>query len=154
MPRLVFRWELAQPYARTSHGGLAARSGGVGLHSRQLRRAAMRWHHRRAARLSPGQRNNACSCHNAGVRMRSNAEAGPLPPGNCDLSLPFIESQIAAVADPGGSPWGGGGLRGTCGAVAQQPEEPGPAWLAFWDLYHAWVLQLFCNHGDRHFGRR
>ena len=37
-----------------------------------------------------------------GVRLRSNPECGPLPPPECDLKLPFIESQCAAVADMGG----------------------------------------------------
>ena len=35
-----------------------------------------------------------------GVRLRSNPECGPLPPAECDLNLPFIETQLAAV--PGG----------------------------------------------------
>ena len=33
-----------------------------------------------------------------GVRLRSNPECGPLPPPECDLNLPFIESQLCAVA--------------------------------------------------------
>lgn len=36
-----------------------------------------------------------------GVRLRSNPLCGPLPPAECDLNLPFIETQCAAVADPG-----------------------------------------------------
>lgn len=36
-----------------------------------------------------------------GVRLRSNPECGPLPPAECDLNLPFIESQLVAVADQG-----------------------------------------------------
>lgn len=41
-----------------------------------------------------------------GVRLRSKPEAGPLPPPDCDLNLPFIESQIVAIADPGETlPW-------------------------------------------------
>ena len=36
-----------------------------------------------------------------GVRLRSNPECGPLPPAECDLNLPFIESQLVAVADTG-----------------------------------------------------
>ena len=38
-----------------------------------------------------------------GVRLRSNPECGPLPPAECDLNLPFIESQLVAVADQGES---------------------------------------------------
>jgi sucrose-6-phosphate hydrolase SacC (GH32 family) len=38
-----------------------------------------------------------------GVRLRSNGECGPLPPANQDLHLPFIESQLMAVAEPGGA---------------------------------------------------
>ena len=34
-----------------------------------------------------------------GVRLRSNPECGPLPPAECDLNLPFIESQLVAIAD-------------------------------------------------------
>jgi hypothetical protein len=37
-----------------------------------------------------------------GVRLRSNPGCGPLPPANQDLHLPFIESQLLAVADKGG----------------------------------------------------
>ncbi len=33
----------------------------------------------------------------SGVRLRSNPTCGPLPPSECDLQLPFIESQCAAV---------------------------------------------------------
>jgi len=36
----------------------------------------------------------------AGVRLRSNPDSEPLPPPNQDLNLPFIESQLTAVADP------------------------------------------------------
>lgn len=36
-----------------------------------------------------------------GVRLRSNPECGPLPPAECDLNLPFIESQLVAIADRG-----------------------------------------------------
>ena len=36
-----------------------------------------------------------------GVRLRSNPECGPLPPPECDLNLPFIESQLCAVASMG-----------------------------------------------------
>ena len=36
-----------------------------------------------------------------GVRLRSNPECGDLPPTECDLNLPFIESQLSAVPDPG-----------------------------------------------------
>lgn len=36
-----------------------------------------------------------------GVRLRSNPDYGPLPPQECDLQLPFIESQGMAVALPG-----------------------------------------------------
>ena len=36
-----------------------------------------------------------------GVRLRSNPECGDLPPPECDLNLPFIESQLSAVPDPG-----------------------------------------------------
>lgn len=36
-----------------------------------------------------------------GVRLRSNPECGPLPPQECDLNLPFIETQLVAVADKG-----------------------------------------------------
>jgi len=36
-----------------------------------------------------------------GVKLRSNFdESSPLPPKECDLQLPFIETQLAAVADP------------------------------------------------------
>ena len=31
-----------------------------------------------------------------GVRLRSNPECGELPPSECDLNLPFIESQLIA----------------------------------------------------------
>lgn len=34
-----------------------------------------------------------------GVRLRSNPECGPLPPAECDLNLPFIETQLAAVPE-------------------------------------------------------
>ncbi|GFH22003.1 arabinanase/levansucrase/invertase [Haematococcus lacustris] len=34
-----------------------------------------------------------------GVRMRGSAAAGPLPPPECDLGLPFIESQCLVVAE-------------------------------------------------------
>ena len=34
-----------------------------------------------------------------GVRLRSNAEAGPPPPPEHDLQLPFVESQLAAVPE-------------------------------------------------------
>jgi sucrose-6-phosphate hydrolase SacC (GH32 family) len=37
-----------------------------------------------------------------GVRLRTNSDAPPLPPPDCDLHLPFIESQLYAVpTDPG-----------------------------------------------------
>jgi hypothetical protein len=37
-----------------------------------------------------------------GVRLRSSPTCGPLPPAECDLQLPFIESQCSASpADPG-----------------------------------------------------
>lgn len=36
-----------------------------------------------------------------GVRLRSNPDCGPLPPQECDLNLPFIESQLIAVPEPG-----------------------------------------------------
>jgi hypothetical protein len=36
-----------------------------------------------------------------GVRLRSNQDTGPLPPAECDLQLPFIESQLLARADKG-----------------------------------------------------
>ncbi len=36
-----------------------------------------------------------------GVRLRTNVDAGPLPPAECDLGLPFIESQCCAVAAQG-----------------------------------------------------
>lgn len=36
-----------------------------------------------------------------GVRLRSNPHCGPLPPEENDLQLPFIESQLMAVADIG-----------------------------------------------------
>lgn len=40
-----------------------------------------------------------------GVRLRSSPTCGPLPPSECDLHLPFIESQCAAYpADPGADP--------------------------------------------------
>ena len=34
-----------------------------------------------------------------GVRLRSNPECGELPPAECDLNLPFIESQLSAIPD-------------------------------------------------------
>lgn len=34
-----------------------------------------------------------------GVRLRSNPECGELPPADCDLNLPFIESQLSAIPD-------------------------------------------------------
>lgn len=34
-----------------------------------------------------------------GVRLRSNPECGPLPPAECDLNLPFIETQLAAAPE-------------------------------------------------------
>ena len=39
-----------------------------------------------------------------GVRLRSNAEAGPPPPPEHDLQLPFVESQLAAVPESSGDP--------------------------------------------------
>ena len=36
-----------------------------------------------------------------GVRLRSNPDCGPLPPQDCDLNLPFIESQLIAIPEPG-----------------------------------------------------
>ncbi len=33
-----------------------------------------------------------------GVRLRGTADAGPLPPPECDLGLPFVESQCAVRA--------------------------------------------------------
>ena len=36
-----------------------------------------------------------------GVRLRSNPSCGPLPPAECDLNLPFIETQLVATADQG-----------------------------------------------------
>lgn len=36
-----------------------------------------------------------------GVRLRSNEACGPLPPSECDLNLPFIETQLIATADEG-----------------------------------------------------
>ena len=36
-----------------------------------------------------------------GVRLRSNQDCGPLPPSECDLQLPFIESQLIARCDKG-----------------------------------------------------
>lgn len=37
-----------------------------------------------------------------GVRLRTNPDAQPPPPPECDLHLPFIESQLYAVPrDPG-----------------------------------------------------
>jgi beta-fructofuranosidase len=37
-----------------------------------------------------------------GVRLRTNVDAQPLPPPECDLHLPFIEAQLYAVPrDPG-----------------------------------------------------
>jgi hypothetical protein len=36
------------------------------------------------------------------VRLRTNVDAQPLPPPECDLHLPFIEAQLYAVPrDPG-----------------------------------------------------
>ena len=48
-----------------------------------------------------------------GVRLRSNSECGPLPPPGQDLQLPFVESQLLAVADTSA---GGGGLGAAAGA--------------------------------------
>ncbi len=39
-----------------------------------------------------------------GVRLRSNPDCGPLPPQECDLNLPFIESQLIAVPESGAQP--------------------------------------------------
>ena len=39
-----------------------------------------------------------------GVRLRSNPECADLPPPECDLNLPFIESQLAAVPEEGARP--------------------------------------------------
>lgn len=39
-----------------------------------------------------------------GVRLRSNQDCGPLPPADCDLQLPFIESQLMARCDPSATP--------------------------------------------------
>jgi sucrose-6-phosphate hydrolase SacC (GH32 family) len=36
-----------------------------------------------------------------GVRLRSNPECGALPPPEHDLNLPFVETQLSAVADRG-----------------------------------------------------
>lgn len=44
---------------------------------------------------------NAPTILYTGVRLRSNPDCGPLPPQECDLQLPFIESQGMAVALPG-----------------------------------------------------
>ena len=41
------------------------------------------------------------ACVDAGVRLRSNPGCGPLPPPECDLNLPFIESQLIAIPDEG-----------------------------------------------------
>jgi beta-fructofuranosidase len=50
-----------------------------------------------------------------GVRLRTNADGQPLPPPECDLHLPFIESQLYAVPrDPGEAE---GGL---CVCIAQR----------------------------------
>jgi hypothetical protein len=41
-----------------------------------------------------------------GVRMRGQADAGPLPPKESDLGLPFIETQLLVHAeDPIGKSW-------------------------------------------------
>jgi beta-fructofuranosidase len=50
-----------------------------------------------------------------GVRRRENPECGPLPPPEHDLNLPFIESQLAAVAVPG--------ERARCHACHVQPSR-------------------------------
>jgi hypothetical protein len=59
-----------------------------------------------------------------GVRLRTNAAAGPLPPADRDLQLPFIESQITAV-----------------------PEDPGAFFLCCGACLHAWfcAARLFCS---------
>ena len=54
-----------------------------------------------------------------GVRLRSNAEAGPPPPPEHDLQLPFVESQLAAV-----------------------PESPGDLLLSRWRKLDAPILPL------------
>lgn len=41
-----------------------------------------------------------------GVRLRSNPDCPDLPPSECDLNLPFIESQLAAVPEEGANPGG------------------------------------------------
>ncbi len=56
-----------------------------------------------------------------GVRLRSNLEAGPLPPPEQDLGMVWIETQLAAVPeDPGEFSWIGAqceaGLGHGCGS--------------------------------------
>lgn len=41
-----------------------------------------------------------------GVRLRSNLEAGPLPPPEQDLGMVWVESQLAAVPEDPGA-WAG-----------------------------------------------
>ena len=41
----------------------------------------------------------------AGVRLRGSASVGPLPPPECDLGLPLIESQCIMKAEDHGGEW-------------------------------------------------
>ena len=54
-----------------------------------------------------------------GVRLRSNAGAGPPPPAEHDLQLPFVESQLIAVPELSACGGGGGG-----GGGAGEAEDP------------------------------
>jgi len=47
-----------------------------------------------------------------GVRLRTNPDAQPPPPPECDLHLPFIESQLYAVPRDPGEIWQG--FRSSC----------------------------------------
>lgn len=56
-----------------------------------------------------------------GVRLRTNPDAQPPPPPECDLHLPFIESQLYAVPrDPGEIGWGfGSSCQGFAGVACE-----------------------------------
>ena len=66
-----------------------------------------------------------------GVRLRSNPECGPLPPSECDLNLPFIESQLCAVAsigEPSAAAHSHQGLRTYCAAHATHAWQTSHSW--------------------------
>ncbi|KAK9810230.1 hypothetical protein WJX72_007025 [[Myrmecia] bisecta] len=57
-----------------------------------------------------------------GVRLRSNPECGPLPPAECDLNLPFIETQCSAFPDPS-DPTMATWVKGTEPVIATPPPD-------------------------------